>query len=77
MHALVSLRSKDYSVFKVSMNQNKLAGESNSFMDVNIHEIHSYIFSPDITEYLPGTALGWDNISERESSTLVLKDVTG
>lgn len=72
--------SKDYAIFKASMNQNKLAGESNSFLGVDIHEIHeihSYILLPDITEYLPGIALGWDDIGERESSTPVLKEIPG
>lgn len=76
MHALVSLMFKEYSIFKVSVSQN-LAKESNSFMDVNLHDIHSYILSPAITEYLSGTALGWDNITEREPSTLVLKEISG
>lgn len=69
--------SKDCAIFKVSMNQNKVAEESNSFMGVNIHEINSYILLPDITEYLPGTALGWNSIPERESSTLVLEEIPG
>lgn len=55
-------------IFKVFMNQNKVERESNSFLGVNIHEIHSYILLPDITGCLPGTALGWGNIAERNQA---------
>lgn len=50
------------------MSQNKVERESNSFMGVNIHEIRSYILLPDIAECLPGTALGWGNIAERNQA---------
>lgn len=46
-------------------------------MDINIHVVCSYICLPDITEQVPGTALGWGNGGEREPSTLVLKEFPG
>lgn len=45
MHAFASVMSRNRvtDIFKVSISQNKLAGEGSSFMDINIYEICSYI----------------------------------
>lgn len=43
MHALALSRDHGINIFRVSMNQNIQVGESSSFMDVSIHEIHSHI----------------------------------